>query len=92
MLCFHIVKHTPHLSPPILHKDQKIAKKKQSKLPPHCDPIITRSCAREMSINGPSTPEVSHAKLAQMKEQVSELMHTMQQLIVGGGQNSSNHS
>ena len=60
-----------------------MAKRKQSKLPPHCDPIITRSCAKEMSTSGPSTPEVSPVEFAQMKEQMSELMRMMQQLVVG---------
>ena len=84
-LCFHIVKCTPFLSPPILSQDQKIAKRKQSKLPSHRDPIITRSYAREMSTSRPSTPEVSPAEFAQMKEQMSELMHMVQQLVLGRG-------
>ena len=92
MLCFHIVKCTPFLLPPILYKDQKIAKKKQSKLLPHHDPIITRSRAREMSTNGPSTPKVSPIEFTQMKEQMSKLMRVMQQLVIGGGQNSFDHS
>ena len=92
VLCFHIVKCTPFLLPPILYKDQKIAKKKQSKLLPHHDPIITRSRAREMSTSGPSTPKVSLTEFAQMKEQMSELMRVMQQLVIGRGQNSFNHS
>ena len=64
VLCFHIVKRIPFLSPLILYQDQKIAKKKQSKLPPHRDPIITKSHAREMSTSGPSTPEMSSAQFA----------------------------
>ena len=88
VLCFHLVKCNPFLSLPFL-KDQKIAKKKQSKLPPHRDPIITRSRAREMSTNGPSTPEVDHAKFSKMKEKKSELMRMVQQLVVGGGKTLS---
>ena len=90
LLYFHIVKYTSFLSPLKLSQDQKIAKKKQSKLPPHRDPIITRSCAKEMSTSGPSTPEVSPTEFAQMKEQMSKLMRM--QLVVEGGQNSSGHS
>ena len=45
-----------------------------------------------MSTSGPSTLEVDPAKFAQMKEQMSELMRMVQQLVVGGGQNSSSHS
>ena len=92
MLCFHIVKCPPFLSPPILSKDQKIAKKKQSKLPQHRDPIITRSHAREMSASGTSTLEVNHVEFPRMKDQVSELMHMMQQLVVGRGQNFFGYS
>ena len=83
MLCFHIVECTSFLSPSFVSQDQKIAKKKQSKLPPHRDPIITRSCAKEMSTSGPSTPEVSPVEFAQMKEQMSKLMRMMQQQVVG---------
>ena len=82
-MCFHIVKYTSFLSPPILSQDQKIAKRKQSKLPSHRDSIITRSRAREMSTNGPSTLEVNLVEFAQMKEQMLELMRMMQQLVVG---------
>ena len=91
MLSFHLVKCTLFLSLPFL-KDQKIAKKKQSKLPPHHDLIITRFCAREMSTGKPLTPEVDPAEFTQMKEQMSELMHMVQQLVVGGGQNPSGYS
>ena len=45
-----------------------------------------------MSTSGPSTPEVSPAEFTQMKEQMSELMRMVQQLVVGGGQNFSGHS
>ena len=92
MLCLYIVKCTSFLSPPILYKDQNIAKKKQSKLPPHRDPIIPRSRAREMSTSGPLTLKVSPVEFAQMKEKMSELMRMMQQLVVGRGKNSSGHS
>ena len=92
VLRFHLVKCTPFLSLPTLSQDHKIAKKKQAKLPPHHDPIITRSRAREMSTSGPSTPEVDPAKFAQMKEQMSKLICKVQQLVIGGGLNSSSHS
>ena len=45
-----------------------------------------------MSTSGPLTPKVDPAKFAQMKEQMLELMHMVQQLVVGGGQNSFSHS
>ena len=92
MLCFHFVKCTPFLSSPIISQDQKIAKKKQSKLPPHRDPIITRSRAREMSTNGTSPHKETIQEVALLKEQVLELMRMVKQLVVKGGQNSSNHS
>ena len=57
VLCFHIVKCTSFLSPPILSWGQKIAKMKQSKLPPRRDPIITRSRIKEMSTSGTSPHE-----------------------------------
>ena len=44
-----------------------------------------------MSTSGPSTPKVSPTEFAQMKEQMSELMRMVQQLVVGGWQNSSGH-
>ena len=84
--------NAPRLFHPALSQDQKIAKRKQSKLPSHRDPITTRSSVREMSTNGPSTPEVSPIEFTQMKKQTSELMHLVQQLVVGGEQNSSGHS
>ena len=70
----------------------KVAKRKQSKLPPHRDPIITRSHAREMSTSGPSILKVSPTEFAQMKEQMSELMCMVQQLVIGEGLNSFGHS
>ena len=70
----------------------KIAKRKQFKPPPHCDPIITRSHAKEMSTSRPSTPEVSTAEFAQMNEQMLELMHMVQQLVIEGGKISSSHN
>ena len=45
-----------------------------------------------MSTNRPSTPEVSLAEFAQMKEQMSKLICMVQQLLVGGWQNSSGHN
>ena len=45
-----------------------------------------------MSTSGPLTLEVSPAEFTQMKEQMSELMHMVKQLVVGGGQNSFDHS
>ena len=92
MLCFHLVKCTPFLSLPTLSKDQKIAKKKQAKLPPRHDPIVTRSCVREMSTSGTSPHEETIQEVALLKEKLSELMRMMQQLIVGGGLNSFRHS
>ena len=62
------------LLPPTISQDQKIAKKKHSKLPPHRDPIITRSCAREMSTSGTSSHKETIQEVALLKEQVSELM------------------
>ena len=92
VLCFHLVKCTPFLSLPTLSKDQKIAKKKQAKLPPRHDPIVTRSCVREMSTGGTSPHEETIQEVALLKEQVLELMRMVKQLVVKGGQNSSNHS
>jgi len=45
-----------------------------------------------MSTSGPSTPEVSLVEFVQMKEQMSKFMRMMQQLVIGGGQNSFGHS
>ena len=45
------------ISPLILFNGQKIAKKKQAKLPPRCDPIVTMSRVREMSTSGTSPHE-----------------------------------
>ena len=92
MLCFHLVKCTPILSPLILHKDQKIAKKKQAKLPPHYDPIVTRSRAREMSTSGTSPHKENAQEIALLKEQMAETTRMMQQPVVGEGQNSSDYS
>ena len=50
------------------------------------------SHAREMSTSGPSTPKVSPIKFAQTKEQMSKLMCMMQQLVIGGRQNSFSYS
>ena len=88
-LCFHLDKCTLFLLFPFL-KDQKIAKKKQAKRPPRCDPIVTRSRAREMFISGTSPHEEIILEVALLKEQV--LMCMVQQLVVGGGLNSSSHS
>ena len=45
-----------------------------------------------MSTSRPSTPEVDLAKFTQMKKQMLELMHMVQQQVIGGGKNSSDHS
>ena len=45
-----------------------------------------------MSTSGPSTLEVDPAKFGQMKEQMSKLICKVQQLVIGGGLNSSSHS
>ena len=45
-----------------------------------------------MSTSGTSTLEVNHVEFPQMKDQVSELMHMMQQLVVGRGQNFFGYS
>ena len=76
----------------ILSKDHKIAKKKQAKLPPYHDPIVTRSGVREMSTSGTSPHKETVHEVAILKEQVSELMHMVQQLVVRGGLNSFGHS
>ena len=64
----------------------------QSKLPPRRDPIVTRSRTREMSTSGTSPYEENAQEIALLKEQIAEMMHMMQQLVVGGEQNSSGHS
>ena len=92
MLCFHIVKCTSFLSSHILSQDQKIAKKKQSKLPPRPDPIVTRSRAREMSTSGTYPHEEDAQEISLLKEQMSEMMCMMQQQVVEVGQNSFSHS
>jgi len=61
---------------------------KQSKLPPHRDPIITRSRTIEISTSGTSP----HEENALLKVQMAEMMRMMQQVVVWGGQNSSGHS
>ena len=45
-----------------------------------------------MSTSRPSTPEVSPAEFAQMNEQMLELMHMVQQLVIEGGKISSSHN
>ena len=84
MLCFHFVKRTLFLSLPTISQDQKIAKKKQFKLPPHCDPIITRSRTKEMSTSGTSPHEETVQEVALLKEEVSKLKHMVQQLVIEG--------
>ena len=91
-LCFHIVKHTPLLSPPILPKGQKIAKKKHAKLPPCHDPIVTKSRIREMSTSSISPHEENAQEITLLKEQMAEMTHMMQQQVEEWGQNSSDHS
>ena len=76
----------------LLSQDQKIAKRKQAKLPPHHDPNITRSYARETPTSGTSPLEETVQEVALLKEQMAEMMHMMQQSVVGGGLNSSGHS
>ena len=73
------MKCTPFLPHHILSKDHKIAKKKQAKLPPYRDPIVTRSGVREMSTSGTSPHKEIVHEVAILKEQVSELMHMVQQ-------------
>ena len=45
-----------------------------------------------MSTSGTSPHEETVQEVALLKEQVSELMHMVQQLVVEGGLNSSSHS
>ena len=45
-----------------------------------------------MSTSDPSASEVSVAKFMQMKEQMAKMMRMMQQLVVGGNQESSDPS
>jgi len=45
-----------------------------------------------MSTSDPSASEVSAAKFMQMKEQMAKMMRMMQQLVVGGNQESSDPS
>ena len=45
-----------------------------------------------MSTSGTSPHEETIQEVALLKEQVLELMHMVQQLIVGGGKNYSGHS
>ena len=92
MLCFHTVKHTSFISPLILPQDQKIAKKKQLKLPLCRDPIVTRSHARKMFTSDTSPYEENALEISLLKEKMAKMMRMMQQLVVGGGQNSSSHS
>ena len=92
VLCFHIVKHTSFISPLILPQDQKIAKKKQFKLPLCHDPVVTRSHARKMSTSDTSPYEENALEISLLKEKMAKMMRMMQQLVVGGGQNSSGHS
>ena len=68
MSCFHFVKCTPFPSPPTISQDQKIAKKKQAKLPPRHDPIVNRSRAKEMSTSGASPHEETIQEVAILKE------------------------
>ena len=95
VLCFHIVKfsNVPHFFPiPFfsflgLYKE-KITQRKPSKSPSHRDPIITRFRAK-MSTNGPSPIEENTYEINLLKEQMVEMMRMMQQLVVGGGRDSS---
>ena len=92
MLCFHFVKRTPFLSFPTISQGQKIAKKKQAKPPSRCDPIVTKSRAREMSTSGTSPYEENAQEIAILKKQMVEMIRMMQKLVAGGGLNSSSHS
>ena len=85
VLCFPIVKCTMFISPLILFNGQKIAKKKQAKLPPRCDPIVTMSRVREMSTSGTSPHEENAQEITLQKVQMSKLMRVVQQLVVEGG-------
>ena len=73
VLCFHIVKRNPFLSPLILYQDQKIAKKKQAKLSPRRDPIIIRSHTRKMSTSGTSPHEENAQEIYLLKEQMAKM-------------------
>ena len=84
--------NAPHFFCFLLSQDPKIAKRKWAKLSVCRDPIATRSRAREMSTSGTSPHEENAQEIALQKEQMSELMHMVQQLVVGGGQNSFAHS
>ena len=82
-MCFHFVKilNVPSsLSSPMLLlsriRNRKFAKRKQSKLPSHHDPIFTRSCALEMSTSDP-LPVETVTGIALLKEKVVEMMHIM---------------
>ena len=82
-LCFRFVKFLnvlPSLSSPILLLsriiNRKIAQRKQSKLPSHHDPIITRSCALEMSTSDPLLVETI-IEIALLKEKMVEMIHIM---------------
>ena len=77
MLCFHLVKYTPFLSPPILHKDQIVAEillKRNSLSYHHIAIPSSLGPVQERVSSGPLTPEVSPVEFTQMKEQMSELM------------------
>ena len=65
---------------------------KQDKLPPCRDPIVTRSRSREISISGTPPHEETIMEVALLKEQMAEMICMMQQLVAGGGLNSSSHS
>ena len=43
-----------------------------------------------MSTNGPSPIEENTHEITLLKEQMAEMMHMMQQLVVGGNRDSSN--
>ena len=82
-MCFHFVKilNVPSSlsSPMVLLSriiNRKFAKRKQSKLPSHHDPIITRSCALEMSTSDP-LPIETVTEIALLKEKMVEMMHIM---------------
>ena len=51
--------------------------------------IITRSCAKGMSTNGPSSIKENTYEIALLKEQIAKMMRMMQNLVIKGSQDSS---
>jgi len=69
----------PSHSFPFQDPKEKRFLKGNSPLPSHRDPIITRSCAKEMSTSGPSLIEENTHEIALLKEQVVEMIRMRQQ-------------